>query len=170
VLFRQILALITRKDQGPNRGIGRQGRLTLTWAAWQFLRGTGDVPRLHAALPAVTFEQIVQRKGAWPSDADMVLERYYRVKLESYQFFGRPNFDLPFWDGLESLILTYPAIGWLTRALHDRSAEDALTQALQIVDDSFGFHPLLATSRQKLSLRILSSRGQIAHLVAFFAD
>ncbi len=51
-----------------------------------------------------------------PPEIDEILERYYVVKLNSFQFFGPPNFDLPFWAGLESLVLTLPMILWLTRA------------------------------------------------------
>ena len=47
---------------------------------------------------------------------DETLERYYVVKLNSLQFCGPPNFDLPLWAGLESLVLTLPMILWLRRA------------------------------------------------------
>ena len=52
-----------------------------------------------------------------PPEMDEILERYYVVKLNSMQFFGPPNLDLPLWAGLDSLILTLPMILWLRRAL-----------------------------------------------------
>src|SRR5262249_20856460 len=39
VLFRQAVALFSRKDHGPNRGLAAQGRLARLGAAWRFARG-----------------------------------------------------------------------------------------------------------------------------------
>jgi lysine-N-methylase len=169
VLFRQAAALYSRKDQGPLRGIGRQGRLTLMWAAWRFLRGTGAVPRLNATMPETTFEMVEAATGTLPPDADEVLTRYYLVKVESMQFAGKTNFNLTFWEGLDALALTYPMVTWLTRVLHHLPRGEALQTALRIVDDSFGFHPLLGTPRQRWAMRVLSQRGQLPRLVAWYS-
>ena len=72
-----------------------------------------------------------------------LLERYYVVKLNSLQFCGPPNFDLPLWAGLESLVLTLPMILWLRRAFTDLSPVEAVQQAIQLVDDHFGGDPML---------------------------
>ena len=90
-----------------------------------------------------------------------MLTRYYRVKVESLQFCGPTNFHMPFWDGLESLALTLPAIGWLSRifAAGGRPPDEAVTEALRVVDDNFGFNPLLGQGRQKFALKLLSCAG-----------
>ncbi|MCX7700149.1 MAG: YkgJ family cysteine cluster protein [Gemmataceae bacterium] len=168
LLFRQWLALYIRKDTGQNAGIARRGRLALLAAAVRFVRGRGQVPAVHGWLPNVTFEQLEQIPPPWPSSCEQLLERYYLTKLYSMQFAGPTNFWLGFWDGLESLALTFPAIAWLSRAFSDRAAHEAVSLALRIVDDSFGYHPLLGTARQRLSLRILSFRGEIPRLIAWY--
>ena len=94
-------------------------------------------------------------------------EEFHR--LHSLQFAGPTNFRMSFWDGLESLVLTFPAIAWLSRAFGDRPRKEAVIQALRIVDDSFGYHPLLGSSRQKLAIRILSFRGEIPRLIAWYS-
>jgi lysine-N-methylase len=168
ILFRQILALYSRKDTGQNAGIANRGRLALLGAAVRFARGTGRVPRVHGLLGETTFEKMEEPPQPWPQAVEEILERYYLTKIHSLQFAGPTNFRMKFWDGLESLILTFPAISWLSRAFPDLPRTDAVVQALRIVDDSFGYHPLLGSARQKMAIRILSFRGEIERLVAWY--
>jgi lysine-N-methylase len=170
LLFRQWLALYVRKDTGQHAGIARRGRWALLKAALRFARGTGIVPAIHGLLPPVRFEDLEMPQPAWPESCELLLERYYLTKLHSLQFVGPTNFHHHFWDGLESLALTFPAIVWVARAFRDRSPEDAVTVAVRIVDDSFGYHPLLGTARQKLALRILSFRSEIPRLIAWYGQ
>jgi lysine-N-methylase len=168
VLFRQAAAVFARKDQGPNRGLARRGRPALLAAAWRFARGTGQVPAVHARMGAVTFEQVEAAAGPLPEAAELDLERYYLVKLESLQFCGPTNFGLGFWDGLASLVLTYPIILWLARAFPELSRPEAVRLAVRVVDDNFGFNPLLGQVRQKWALGVLRFRGELARLVAWY--
>lgn len=169
VLFRQALALFVRKDTGPRRGISRSGRLALMWAAWRFARGTGKVPRLHTSIPAgVRFAQLEEPAGPIPESTEQLLTRYYHLKLTSHQFCGPTNFNLPIWDGLASLMLTFPAICWLARVLQDRPREEAFLEALRIVDDNFGFNTMLGSGRQKYGIRVLAQRGELDRLIAWY--
>lgn len=169
ILFRQAIAVYARRDHGPRQGISKRGRIALLWAAWRFVRGSGRVPRVHAFLPETTFEAMEQPAGALPQESTALLERYYRVKFQSYQFFGPTNFNMGFWEGLETLLLTFPATMWLSRAFRDRPREQAVSQALRIVDDNFGYNRLLGTRRQRLSTQLLASRGELAKLIAWYA-
>lgn len=169
ILFRQMAAVYARRDHGPRQGISKRGRLALLWAAWRFARGTGRVPRVHALLPEATFEQLEQPAGSLPDASERLLERYYRVKIESYQFFGPTNFNAGFWEGLESLLITFPATMWLSRAYAERPRDQAVGQALRIVDDNFGYNRLLGTRRQRLSNRLLSGRGELTKLIAWYS-
>ncbi len=168
LLFRQALVVFTRKDHGPDHGIARQGRWALAKAAWRFLIGKGPVPRLHKRIPETTFAQIESAAAPLTEEAEEILERYYTIKVESLQFFGAPNFHLPFWDGLEMLALTYPLLVWVTRALADQPRGEALTRALTIVDDHLGYNRLLGTQRQRLSLRILARTGELHRLIGWY--
>jgi len=40
---------------------------------------------------------------------------------------------------------------------------------VRIVDDNFGFHPHLGTLRQRFAVRILSDRGDLERLIAWYA-
>lgn len=169
ILFRQMMYLYARKDKGPQRGVAQRGRMSLAWSAYKFIWGSGPVPQVHAAIPETTFERIEEPAGPLPDASIAMLSRYYQVKIESGQFFGPTNFNRFFWDGLETLILTYPAILWLGRAMHDRPKEEAIATALRIVDDNFGYNPLLGGRRQLASSRKLTRRGDLTRLVAWYS-
>lgn len=169
VLFRQMLALYVRKDTGQHAGIARRGRWALLGAALRFARGSGSVPRVNALLPETTFEKLEEPFGELSKEAERLFERYYQVKIESLQFAGRTNFNFQFWEGFEALALVYPATMWLARAFAPTMPkDDAVRLALRVVDDSFGFHPMLGTARQQLTLKILSFRGETARLIAWY--
>jgi lysine-N-methylase len=126
------------------------------------------VPRVNEFLPAVCFEE-VERSTGTPSEIDEVLERYYVVKLNSLQFCGPPNFGLPFWAGLESLILTLPLILWLRRAFSDHSPVEAVQHAISVVDNHFGGNRMLALPHIRLVQRLLAERGELEKLVAWYS-
>ncbi len=168
ILFRQAVAVFTRKDQGPDRGVARHGRLALLAAAWRFARGKGDVPRLHEKMPHTTFEQVEAAAGSLPPEAEEILERYYTVKIESLQFCGGANFNLPFWEGLEMLLLTYPILRWAARGMTDRPPAEALSRALTIVDDHFGYNRVLRAQRQRVSFALLARTGELRKLTAWY--
>jgi lysine-N-methylase len=170
ILFRQAAALYLRKDHGPNRGLAGKGRTARLWAAWRFVRGRGPVPRMHGWLPETTFEQLeTSANGSLSPEAEEILERYYLVKIGSLQFCGAASFGLPFWEGLESLLLTFPILLWVARAFREDSRAEAVTRALSIVDDHFGFNRVLASTRQRLSFRILAGTGELSRLIAWYS-
>lgn len=171
VLFRQAAALFLRKDHGPNKGEPqRQGRMALLRAAWTFARGKGHVPRINGLMPATTtFAELESPRGSLPLAAEEVLERYYQIKIHSLQFCGPALYGMAFWDGLELLALTLPIVLWAARMFRDVSAEEAIYRALTIVDDHFGFNPMLGTARQRLALRILGRSGELSRLIAWYS-
>ncbi|MFO0809441.1 MAG: YkgJ family cysteine cluster protein [Gemmataceae bacterium] len=168
ILFRQAAALYARRDTGPRAGVSSRGRVALLRAAIRFARGRGSVPRVHGLLPDTTFEKLEDPAGPMSSVSEDMLGRYYRVKVESHQFFGPTNFGASYWDGLESLLLTFPVISWLSRAFTDRSRDAAYHMAVRIVDDNFGHNRLLGMQRQRFATRILASRGELAKLIAWY--
>ena len=134
----------------------------------RFARGRGSVPRVNEFLPDTTFEEVEQRIGTLP-EIDETLERYYAVKLNSLQFCGPPNFDMPLWEGLESLVLTLPMILWLARALGHLPPVEAVQKAIQIVDDHFGGDPMLGFPHIRFLVRAVAERGELEKLVAWYS-
>ena len=170
MVFRPILALYVRKDHGAEKGTAQRGPVSRLRAAMTFARGKGQVPKVNAVIPDATFAAAEQPAGPLGQDAEALLTRYYRMKVEALQFCGAANFGFPFWDGLESLAFTFPAILWLSRVLTSGGMprEDAILQSLRIVDDNFGFNKLLGQARQKFALRLLANRGELPRLIAWY--
>jgi lysine-N-methylase len=169
VLFRQALALFSRKDRGPNRGIAAKGRLALLMAATRFALGRGRVPKVSRRLPDVTFEEAERPAGPLPPDAEQQLERYYAIKIESLQFCGPTYFGVPFWEGLEALCVTLPVVLWLRRVFADVPTLEGITRALTMADDHFGFNRVLGSLRQRLGFRILTRTGELERLIAWYS-
>jgi lysine-N-methylase len=169
VLFRQSAALYTRKDHGPNRGLSSRGRLALFGAAMRFAFGKGPIPRMHRGLPEATFDEVEQPRGPLPAEAEAILERYYTIKVGSLQFCGAASFGLPFWEGFETLTLTLPLVLWVSRMYRDLSREQAITNALTVIDDHVGFNRILASFRQRLSFYILARTGELSRLIAWYS-
>jgi len=169
VLFRQALAVLVRKDVGAQRGSATQSRFALLAAAWRFARGRGLVPRVHALLPQITFDELETPLGPLSEEAELLLERYYLVKVNSLQFCGPANFGLPFWRGLESLALTLPAILWLVRAFGAKPRATAAARAVSIVDHNFAYSPHLGGRFQRLALHLLAQRGELEKLIAWYS-
>lgn len=169
LLFRQAAALYTRQDHGTLRGPANRSLPNLIGAALAFLRGTGPVPRLHARLAEVTFEELEKPAGPLPEEAEAALERYYTIKLDSMQFCGQSNFGMPFWEGLQALGLTLPVIFWVTRALKNPARTEAILQAIEMVDNQFGYNSILGTQRQRLGLRVLAQGVDLERLIAWYS-
>lgn len=167
VLFRQLTGIYGRKDHGLLRGDAVRGRLSLLGASWRFARGKGRVPKINRRIGDITFAEVDQRRLTVTADMEQTLERYYLVKLNSLQFCGPTNFGLGFWDGLDSLALTFPLTLWLARA-SESSAGHAITDALSIVDDHFGTNPLLRQGRYQLAHRLIARRGELPRLIAHY--
>jgi lysine-N-methylase len=170
-VFRQLVAVYARKDHGAEKGSALAGPVSRFWSAVRFASGRGRVPKLHAVLPdSATFAAAGSPFGALGSAAAELLSRWHRVKVESLQFCGAPNFGLCVWEGLESLALTYPVAMWIARLLvaGGQAPDAAVTRAVRMVDDNFGFNPLLGSARQKFALRLLANRGDLARLIAWY--
>lgn len=169
MVFRQTCALYARTDTGPHPGVASRGRWTRIRSAYRFAVGRGPIPRLHGLMPATTFEAVEQPVGPLP-EADELLTRYYRVKLQSMQFVGPTHFGRRYWAGLDALVLTFPVVRWLGRAFAtpDRDPVAAVRLAVQVADANFGFNPLLGAPRQEWAVKALADKGEIARLVAWY--
>lgn len=168
VLFRTTLALFLRKDQGARRGVSRQGRIALMVAMWRMVWAQGRLPRLQIGLPEKTFAEYEEPTGPMGREAEEALERYYLIKVESLQFCGRTYYDLGFWEGFRHLALTLPMICWAARGFKELGQPDAIYKAITLLDENFGYNPLLGRPRHRLSVRILSFRHELEKLTAWY--
>jgi lysine-N-methylase len=168
ILFRTSLAVFIRKDQGVRKGVSGQGRIALMRAIGRMTRGRGQLPRLQVGLPEKTFEELEAPTGPLPAEAEEALERYFVIKTESLQFCGATYFGVSFWDGFEGLALTLPMIQWLARGYASLGQPAAVHKAITVIDENFGYNPMLGQFRQRLSVRILGFRQELDRLIAWY--
>ena len=171
-LFRQQVGVYLRADTGPHAGVGKRGAWARFAAGWRFGVGGRTVPRVHDFLPeGVRFAAADEPAGELPKAADELLTRYFRVKLESGQFFGPSNFHRGYWDGLDSLLLVFPTVLWAARVMAKGGTDrvEAVTKGVRMVDENFGYSKFLAGGRTLWSVRTMADRGEIARLIAWYA-
>lgn len=169
LVFRLLAAFSAREDIGADRGPAQASLLGRASVAARFTRGRGKIPQTRAGI-AGTFEDAEQPLGEISPASAALLARWARVKIESGQFCGPIHYGMTFWDGLESLALAFATSMWLARVLKagGKTADEAVMSAVRIVDDTFGYNPLLG-KRLLTGLKLLAlRRGELARLVAWY--
>ncbi len=169
-LFLRLLVLEqARMVKTPDPGRKRARLWKMLFAALRLVRPGGHTPALSEELKRVAFRDVEKSFGPLSSEADAVLTRYFRMKVQSLHFCGRAFYDRPFIEGFRFLALMYPVIVWLARwlalsagraALEDRDVVKAVT----LVDYQYSYVPYLAWRT-----RLLQQRNDIVRLCAWYA-
>jgi lysine-N-methylase len=74
------------------------------------------------------------------------------------------------WDGFATLALTLPVILWLARGYRERGQTEAVLKAVTVIDEHFGYNPMLGSLRQRFSTRILTQHGELDRLIAWYGQ
>lgn len=167
-LFRTSLAVFLRKDSGLRRGVAARSRFALVAAMMKIVSGKGPLPKLQAGLPVMDLRDFERPLGSLEPASLEALERYYTVKIESCQFFGPTCYDLGVWEGIAFLALTLPCILWLARGYLDQGQPAAVFKAITVIDENYGYNPLLGHFRQQFANRILFSQKELDRLIAWY--
>jgi lysine-N-methylase len=169
-LFLRLLVLDhARATTVADRAVGSSHRWKLLAASFSFAMASGQTPALREELKTVPFAEIERPFGPLPADAEALLDRYFRVKVQSLQFCGRGFHDCSLIEGFRNLALLYPIILWLARWLavsHDREnllAADVMS-AISMADHQYGFTPYVSWRT-----RLLQQRGDIVRLCGWYA-
>jgi lysine-N-methylase len=117
----------------------------------------------------MTFEELEAPTGPLPPEAEEALERYYTIKVEAMQFCGSAYFQVPFLEGFASLALTLPMILWSARGYQHLGQPAAIFRAMSLIDENFGYNPILGHFRQRLGVRILAFRQELDRLIAWYS-
>jgi len=169
-LFLRLLVLEhARSTTVADQDLRSVHRWKLLAAALHFIFASGRTPAVRAELKRVRFAELEGSSGPLPLGAEALLDRYFRVKVQSLQFCGKGFHDCSLIEGFRNLALMYPIIVWLSRwlALSDSrttvTEQDAL-KAISIADYQYGFAPYVAWRT-----RLLQQRNDIVRLCAWCA-
>jgi lysine-N-methylase len=173
VQFRLLTAQYVRKDTAADVQAGWRRRWELFRAVTRFSRGTGLVPPLQKSFVPVPFADLEQPFGPLPPEADEILSRYFRVKLEGMHFCGLAYYNVPVVEGFQSLALVLPAVLWTARWLARGAGRTALetddvATALAVVDHHHGYSPALGQRNARRRVRMLAQLDDIAKLVGWY--
>lgn len=167
-LFRTSIAVFLRKDSGLRRGVAARSRFALVAAMMKIVSGKGLLPRLQKGLPELDLQEFEKPLGQLEPASLEALQRYYTVKIESCQFFGPTCYEMGVWEGIAFLALTLPCILWLARGYLDLGQPAAIHKAITVIDENYGYNPLLGHFRQKFATRILFTQKELDRLIAWY--
>jgi lysine-N-methylase len=168
-LFLRLLVLEhARTPTVAERSLGSSHRWKMLLAAGRFATGAGRTPALRDELKSVPFANIECPFGPLPPAAEALLDRFFRVKIQSLQFCGKGFHDCSLIEGFRNLALLYPVIIWISRWLAAGSGRTSLTEAdvrraVSLADYQYGFAPYVPWRT-----RLLQQRQDVARLCAWY--
>ncbi len=171
VLFRILLFEYARMEIAGN-GSAWTSASTLT-SLLRVMRARGPVPARKPQWKGVTFNAIEQPFGALPAEAEALLTRFFRVKVQGLHFCGRAQEDLTLIEGFYGLALLYPVILWLSRCFAagaNRSVlhRDDVTRAIQAADHHYGYSARLSSGPFRKMVRLLAQREDVGLLCGWY--
>ncbi len=169
LLFRTLVFVYARKDSVRDLHPGAGYRLKMLKAMVRFSLGRATLPSLQPDFKEVEFAALAKPFGPLPAEAEAMLTRFFRVKIQSLHFCGRAYYNVPLIEGFQSLALLHPVILWLARwrAAGDGRAAlmtDDVAKAIALTDHHHGYSPALGTDAARRRVRLLAQRGDIARL------
>jgi lysine-N-methylase len=174
LLFRMLAAHYARRDTFAESTRGWRGRARLLQVALRFARGRGLVPSMQECFRRVPFERLDAPFGPISEEADAILTRFFRVKIQGLHFCGPAYYGVPFVQGFYSLALLLPVVLWLSRWLAASQARDCITtddvaRALAIADHHHGYSPVLGGPTAQVRVRLLAHRDDLERLCAWYS-
>jgi len=172
--FRMLAAHYARRDTFEEAARGWRGRVRLLKAALTFARGTGNAMPLQPAFREVAFAALEEPFGGLSPEAESILIRYFRVKIQGLHFCGPAYYRVPFVEGFYSLALVFPVVLWLARWLAASDSRKTLTtddvaQALAIADHHHGYSPVLGSRSSRRRVRLLAHAADLERLIVWYA-
>jgi lysine-N-methylase len=168
----QLCGYLRRDEEMINRGLG--SRLGRTISIAGIILGKGNLRSLGGDHPDARLSG-GQLFGTPVEGIDEVDWRLFtellRLRLQSFQFFGPTNYDLTFFQGLRSLLVTFPMIvgtaKWcaLARGGECRITAEDVNYAVGAVDHSFGRSAFLASALMRMQTRQLAQPETYAALL-----
>ena len=173
--LRMLAAQYTRHDTMADKDSGFRGYWDRLKTSLSFTWGRGTIPDVRPEFRSAEFQMIEAPFELDDSDAiDEILRRYFRVKIQGIHFCGRAYYDVPFIEGLRSLLLVYPAVMWFARwraAGESRSivtAEDVVA-AVTVADHNHGYSAVHGLRASRFRVQLLAKMKQLGPLCQWYS-
>lgn len=170
--FRLLAGLYARKDTEATIDRSWSGRFRQLKNALKLARGTGSLPALQQGFAELPVSAVERIRVDLSAESEEMLTRYFRVKLQGLHFCGPACYDLPLFEGFQTLSLVYPAAVWLARwkAASDGRSETRhadLLIALTLVDHQHAYTPALGHWPARQRVKNLAASGDLHKLMTW---
>jgi lysine-N-methylase len=137
-----------KKENWQTAAAGWGYRWKSMLAMWKISSNKGDLPEINPEFRSVPFAAIEEPFQGLPKESVELLERYYRIKVQSLHFTGPAFYGMNLVDGYTALLLVYPIVVYLARwkaAAEGRKTlrPDDVELALRTVDHHHGYSSAL---------------------------
>ena len=169
VFFRTMVVEHAREIKVQDMQEPGRYRRRLLFAMLRFVAASDHTPALRPGLKSVSFADIEKPFGQLSPEAEAILTRYFRVKIQGLSFCGRAFHNAPLMEGFRSLAVLYPMILWLARwhavgeGRHSLSGQD-IVRAITMADYHHGF-----STWPRWRIRLLAQRNDIARLCCWYS-
>jgi len=169
VLFRQTAAEYVRLHPGFVVKPSWRERWRLAVAAWKFVRGRGQLPRLHAIFPEATFEQLERPLGLLDPAIYQPLNRMIETTAVSWSYAVANRSGWSIIESMRMLALTYPIGLWLLRwrSAGGSPQPEYMPQIITALDRGQGYGPL-AGGKQRRRVQVVARLDELERLVIWY--
>lgn len=169
-LFRQTAGEFVRLHPGFVAKPSWRERWRLAVAAWQLVRGRGQLPRLHPAFPAGTFEQLEEPLGVLDPAIYLPLSRLIETTASSWSYALANRNGWSIIESVRMLAVTSAVGLWLLRwrAAGRPPTVDDMPEIITALDRGQGYAPL-AGMKQRQRVQLLGKLDQLERLLIWYA-
>ncbi|HEY7119641.1 MAG TPA: YkgJ family cysteine cluster protein [Tepidisphaeraceae bacterium] len=170
--FRLTVAQYAVRDTLADTGLFY--RIGKALAGLRFTRGKGETPEMQPGLGRVPFSDLERPATGNAPEIDVLLERYFDVKLTGMGFCGLGCHGLNVVEGFQNLALLYPVamyLGrWFARTRNiDAIAGSDVRNALSAIDHHHERSPLMAWGNFRNRVKWLAEKEEIGKLIGWYA-
>lgn len=173
VLFRTLVLQYARRDTIKDIETPLHHKTKMLKTALKFMVGSGTIPAFRFGLPKADFDAVEKPWGTPTPDIEMMLTRFFRVKIRGLHFCGPAYFNIPLIEGFRTLCLLLPTTMWIARWLAAGEGANSLrdahvARALTIVDHHHGYTEQLGSSIARRRVNLLTQRNDIVRLCLWY--
>ncbi len=172
MVFRYILSGFIRSDEEHALKFLPVAKLSRVKSILKFSLGSGSLDKISGHLPDTSCNDPMEAAEGmeWEENAFDLYWNYVGSKLDSLHFCGYPCLNLSFEEGIQHLLITYPALAYLSALLAKSDKRKTIgkkdvADALSLIDHTFSRSPFFAIRHVRKMTRSLCSENVLAPIL-----